>query len=331
MAADILTAVLIMPRGFGEMAEALRHLQAQTRCDAIEVVLVHTPPCAADIDRGAFTKFRGFVAVPVERLPTVASGFVAALDAATGDVIAQVEDHVLLDPDWAAVVLAAHGQPSAAVAPRLANANPATAISWANFMASFSDAIAVRPAGPVDSGPGHNTSYKTAVLRHYRDELLSLYQSERVFHYRLRQDGHVILHEPHARQAHLNISVHREAVGHAFLGGVLFGAYRARAMGVVEKAARTALAPLVPPVRLWRTWRMLSKTEDLPMPAAAWALLPVLLISHAAGEALGYWNLVGSIEAQYEHFELHRLECLRSEEQSLMTGPTGVCQAKMNS
>ena len=61
MAVDTLTAVLVMPRGFAEMAEALRHLQAQTRCDAIEVVLVHTPAYAADIDRGAFTRFRRFV------------------------------------------------------------------------------------------------------------------------------------------------------------------------------------------------------------------------------------------------------------------------------
>ena len=65
---------------------------------------------------------------------------------------------------------------------------------------------------------------------------------------------------------------------------------------------------------------MLAGTPDLVMPAAAWALLPVLLISHAAGEAMGYWNLVGGIEAQYEHFELHRLECLRSDERNLMTG-----------
>ncbi len=320
MAVDTLTAVLIMPRGFAEMAEALRHLQAQTRCDAIEVVLVHTPAHAADIDRGAFTRFRRFVAVPVDGIPTVAFGFVAALDAATGDVIALVEDHVLLEPGWAAAVLAAHRRPSAAVAPRLANANPATAISWANFVASFSDAIAERPAGPVDSGPGHNTSYKAAVLRQYRDELLTLYQSERVFHYRLREDGHVILHDPHARQAHLNISVPRQAVGHAFLGGIMFGTYRSRAMGVLEKAARTALAPLVPAVRLWRTWRTLSGTADLVVPAAAWALLPLLLISHAAGEAMGYWNLVGGIDARYEHFELHRLECLRSDERNLMTG-----------
>ena len=321
MTVDTLTAVLVMPRGFAELAEALRHLQAQTRRASIEVVLVHTVAHAATIDREAFGMFRRFVAVPVDHIPTVASAFAPALDAATSDVIAQVEDHVFLEPDWAGAVMAAHSHSSAAaVAPRLANANPASATSWANFVASFAEAVAARPAGPVDSGPGHNTSYKVAVLRGYRGELEVLYQSERVFHYRLRQDGHVILHEPHARQAHLNISVPRQAVSHAWFGGIMFGAYRARAMGIAEKALRTALAPLVPPTRLWRTWRLLSRTADLAMPPTAWWLLSALLVSHAAGEALGYWNLVADIEARYEHFELHRLECLRSDERRLMTG-----------
>jgi hypothetical protein len=323
MAADTLTAVLVMPRGFAELTEALRHLQAQTRREAIEVVLVHTSAHAGEIDRSAFAAFRRFVPVSVARMPTVASAFVAALDAATSDEVAQVEDHLLLAPEWAAFVLAAHTQPSAAVAPRMANATPATAISWASFLASFSEAVAVRPVGPVDSGPGHNTSYKRAVLQQCRDELIALYQSERTFHYRLRQDGHVIVHEPRALLAHLNISVHHEAVRHGFLGGVVFGAYRARHMRGVEKLARTALAPLVPPVRLWRTLRLLFGKATLTtprVPATAWALLPLLLISHAAGEAVGYWNVVDDIEAQYEHFELHRLECLRADERSLMTG-----------
>ena len=302
------------------MAETLRHLRAQTRREAIEVVLVHTPPYAAQIDRTAFAGFRRFVTVTMEHIPTVASAFVAALRVATGDVIAQVEDHVLLEPDWAAATMAAHGRASAAVAPRLSNANPATAVSWANFIASFSDAIAVRPEGPVDCGPGHNTSYKRAVLQQYADDLVALYQSERVFHYRLRDDGHVILHDPRVRQAHLNISVGREALDHAFLGGVLFGAYRGRRMSGIEKAGRTVLAPLVPPLRLWRTWRILGGTANPTIPRGAWLLLPVLLVAHAAGEAVGYWNLLADVEAHYEHFEMHRLECLRFEERRLMTG-----------
>ena len=165
MAADTLTAVLVMPRGFEELTEALRHLQAQTRRDAIEVVLVHTLASAGEINREAFVMFRRFVPVAVDRVRTVASAFVAAFDAATSDVVALVEDHVFLDAGWAAAVLSAHTRPSAAVAPRMANGNPATGISWANFLASFSEALAVRAGGPVDSGPGHNTSYKRAVLQ----------------------------------------------------------------------------------------------------------------------------------------------------------------------
>ena len=48
-------------------------------------------------------------------------------------------------------------------------------------------------------------------------------------------------------------------------------------------------------------------------------MLVVLLVAHALGEALGYWDLAGEIEARYEFFELHRLECLRDEERALMT------------
>ena len=319
VAAETLSAVLVMPRGFGELAESLRHLRSQTTPEIIEVVLVHTPARASEIDRAAFARFKRLTTVAVERVPTVASAFVAAFEHATGDVIALVEDHVMLDPGWAEAVLAAHAGATAAVAPQMANGNPATATSWANFLASFSDAAVPRPAGPVESGPGHNTTYTRAVLEQYRHELMPLYQSERTFHYRLRDDGHVIVHEPRARLAHLNISVTGEAIRHAWLGGVLFGSYRGRRMGAAERAVRTMLAPLVPPLRLWRTAR-LCHNASTRMPFTAWLLLSLLLAAHAAGEAVGYWRVVGDIEHRYEHFELHRLECLRPDERGLMTG-----------
>jgi len=318
-----LTVVIVMPRGFDELAEALRHLQAQSRPEAIEVVLVHTPARVHEIDPAAFRMFGHFIAVPVASVPTVASGFVAALAAATGDVVAQMEDHVLLDPGWAEATLVAHEGPWAAVAPRLRNANPATATSWASFVASFASAIVASPREPIDAGPGHNTSYKRQVLLQYRDQLPRLYQSERVFHYRLHSDGHRILHDPRVRQAHINISLPRTALSHAFLGGVLFGAYRSATMSGAEKAARSLGAPLVPPLRFWRTWRMLHSSADVAMPVTAWALLTLLLMAHAAGEVAGYWRLVGDIEAQYEQFELHRLAGLRSDERGLMTGAAG--------
>ena len=286
-------------------------------------MLVHTPANAHQIDGQRFRQFRSFRTVALPHLTTVAAAFAAAFQEVTGDVVALVEDHVLLEPDWAAAVLAAHDRPCVAVAPRMANANPATAASWANFLSSFHEAIGASVAGPVSCGPGHNTSYKREVLQRYGAELQRLYQSERAFHYRLQGDGHGIWYAPDARLAHLNISRPWHAVRHALLGGALFGRYRSAAMGTAERLVRTAGVPLVPVVRLARIADAVRGARLHGIPAAAWGMLGLLLVSHAIGEALGYWNLAGEIEARYEFFELHRLECLRDEERALMLRGAG--------
>lgn len=313
-----LTAVVVMPRGVEELAGSLARLDAQTCRDRIEVVLVHTPAHAREIEAARFRHFRSFRAVTLAAVPAVAAAFAAACQVAAGDVVGLVEDHVLLDPGWAAAVLAAHDRRCAAVAPLMANANPATAISWANFLSSFHEAIGGGAAGPVPCGPGHNTSYKRAVLLQYGAELQALYQSERAFHYRLLRDGHAIWYSPDARLAHLNISRPRLALRHAVLGGALFGRYRSHGMGVAERLVRTAGVPLVPLVRLARILHAVRRAPAGGIPPAAWAMLALLVVGHAFGEALGYWNLAGEIEARYEFFELHRLECLRDEERALM-------------
>jgi hypothetical protein len=179
----------------------------------------------------------------------------------------------------------------------------------------------MRAAGPVESGPGHNTSYKRAVLHSYRDELEPLYQSERNFHYRLKKDGHRFLAEPRAELAHINISLPRKILGHAFFGGVLFGQYRLAGMSFVERVARTIIAPFVPPIRFWRMARTLGfgRYVSPGTPRAAFIVAPVLLAIHATGEVVGYWRLLRDIEARYEHYELHRSECVQPIERPLMT------------
>ncbi len=300
VASPVLTAVVLMPRAFDELAAMLSHLTAQTLASRLEVVLVHTAAGRETLDRSAFTGFGAFKTVPVPAIPTVASGFVAGLSEATAPIVALIEDHVFLHPRWAEWVVEAHAAPCAAVAPRMRNGNPVTATSWANFLICFSDAFGVDSRALVESGPGHNTSYKRAVLDQYRGELEPLYQSERMFHYRLREDGHTILAEPRAELAHVNISILGEALAHAFLGGVLFGAYRAKTMGMAERIARSIFAPLVPVLRLWRLLAAggYRRIMDGGSPARALLLVPLLLLGHAAGEVAGYWRFVSGIEAR---------------------------------
>ena len=318
-----LTAIVLMPRAFDELAAMLSHLAAQTIAPALEVILVHTPAGRGAVDTSVFDGFGAFKTVEVPALPTVATGFVAGVSAASAPVVALIEDHVFLDPGWAQWVTDAHAAPCAAVAPRMRNGNPATATSWANFLICFGEAFGVDSRAAVESGPGHNTSYKRQVLDQYRSELDRLYQSERMFHYRLRHDGHTILAEPRAELAHVNISIPREAIAHSFMGGVLFGQYRAKTMTAGEKILRSVLAPLVPPVRLWRLlaangYRRIAEGGS---PPRALVIVWLLLIGHATGEVAGYWRLIRGIEGRYEHFELHRIACLRAGEEALLLNP----------
>ena len=318
----LVTAVLLAPRTLVELSGSIAHLRRQTLSDRIEVVLVHTPLLDGRPDPLVFEGLHSVRSVEIASMPTVAAGFVAGVDAASAPIVALIEDHVFLDPAWAEWVVLAHAGPCAAVAPSMTNANPATVTSWANFFTAFIDTLARGPAGETECGPGHNTSYKRDVLRRYRAELAALYQSERTFHYRLRRDGLAIVAEPRARLAHTNISLPATALRHAFFGGVLFGQYRGIRMGRLERALRTLGAPLVPIVRVVRMARAVRAHNGAigEAPVLTWAAVPMLLVAHAAGEALGYWRIVTDIEGRYELFELHRLQCVRPDERWLMTG-----------
>jgi hypothetical protein len=317
----LLTAIMVMPRSFQLLTASISCLGRQSIKEHIELVIVHTPAFQSSIDRAACVGFHSVRMVSIDRMPTVAAGFVAGVAAASAPVVGLVEDHVFLHPQWAERVVNAHREGCAAVVPRMTNGNPGTVASWANFLTCFSEPFAMRSGGSVESGPGHNTSYKRAVLHSYCDDLQSLYQSERNFHYRLKQDGHRIVAEPRAELAHVNISIPRKVLSHAFYGGVVFGQYRSASMGLGERFLRTIFAPLVPPLRTWRIARTLGLRQlvNPDGPRAALLVAPVLLIAHATGEVAGYWRLVRHVEARYEHYELHRVECIRQDERSLLT------------
>ena len=119
-----LTAMLLMPRGFDELTGALTHFRAQTIRSQIQVVIVARRGREREVDPRQFDGFAALDVVAVDAMPTVASGFAAGVRCATAEVVALVEDHVFVEPDWAARVCEAFSDGCAAVAPLMLNANP---------------------------------------------------------------------------------------------------------------------------------------------------------------------------------------------------------------
>src|SRR5437588_133855 len=82
----------------------------------------------------------------------------------------------------AQALLAAHRGPWAAVGPVVRNANPSTSVSWADFLIGYGPWCDPAPAGDLDHLPGHNSSYKRAILLDYGSELEGLLEAESVLH-----------------------------------------------------------------------------------------------------------------------------------------------------
>jgi len=163
-----LTAMLLMPRGFDELRGALSHLRAQTIRSQIQIVIVARRDREPEIDRRQLDGFAAFDIVPLDDMPTVASGFAVGVRYATADVVGpRSRTTCSSSPTGRPGFARRSAKGCAAVAPLMLNANPATATSWMNFVVCFTEAVTTVEAREVEYGPGHNTAYRRSVLAQY--------------------------------------------------------------------------------------------------------------------------------------------------------------------
>lgn len=312
----------MMPYSFERLRNTLASVRAQTIREQIEIILVHGPDGASEIDAAQFRQFHSFRALEVPNDFNLAEAFAGGFAAATAPLLTYVEDHVTLNPEWAEAIVEAHRGPWVAVAPVMKNANdPRSAIARATFLAGFVTWYGEDRRRQVSSGPGHNTIYKRSALEPFRSRLVELYASERNLFYLLEASGGKMVIEPRAVTSHVNISKLRPALAHAYYGGKLFGGRRASTMGPLEKLARTLIAPGIPSLQLMRIIRTLHsrrKTSEIGLLTA----LPVLIIDlilHALGEVAGYWGDSRSAMKPYRRLEMDRFSCLVERDTALLT------------
>ena len=130
-------SVVIVTDALETIGRWLGHVRAQGRLEGLELVVV--APSAARID-AADPQLDGFGAVRIvelERLTSVPEARAAGIQACSAPVVVLAETHSFPDPGWADALVAAHRGPWAAVGPVVRNANPETAISWADLLLDY--------------------------------------------------------------------------------------------------------------------------------------------------------------------------------------------------
>jgi hypothetical protein len=284
-----LSVVLATKGGWAPIARTIHYLGEQTAAERIELVVVlldgrqpeDEPPEAV----GRLGSHR---LVPAHGASSVAQANAAGAHHARAPVVALAEDHAFPERGWAEALIARHEGPWAAVGPVVRNANPDTVVSWADFVLSYGPFAVGRPDGDAAFLPGHNASYKRAVLERQGDGLEDALAAEWVFHLRLRDEGERLCVDTAAVIDHVNFSRLRPFMVHAFRGACSHAALRAMNWSMPRRVLYAAGCVVLPALRFARLARSLPAEQRRLMPALAVPVVLAGLVLDAAGQAAGF-------------------------------------------
>jgi len=299
-----LSVIAITPDRYERILSLLRHLKDQSVQKELEVVIVAPSAKVIPLDAAELQGFHSVKVIPFGSiLSSTAAARVAGVRAARAPIVAFVEDHSFPQPGWAAALMAAHNGNWAAVGPSVGNANPQYAISWANLLIEYAPWLDPEMQQAAEHLPGHNSSYKRAILLEYGDRLESMLQAESILHWDLRAKGLQLCLEPAAKTLHMNYSTFLASVRLRFHGGRTFAAARARNWPILKRFAYGAAVPLIPMIRLRRILSHLGKRNRPTAPIKVFPVLLMLLCCDAAGELTGYLVGIGNEAARAGKYE----------------------------
>jgi hypothetical protein len=180
-----LSVVIASVNGWSVLEPTLRSLDAQPRRDRMEVIVVESVGGETRARLRAHEPAVEMVEVdhrrPIPRLRFL------GVERARGEVVAILEDHGEVAPDWAERVLEAHQGPWAAVGGAVENGRRGL-VNWAAFFTEYTAYMGPVPEGEHDDLPGNNIAYKRPhLLKHAR--VLDEGRWESWINDRLRADG----------------------------------------------------------------------------------------------------------------------------------------------
>lgn len=313
-----MSIVIYTPDTYATIRRTLEYLQRQSVRHTLEIVIA--APDAKHVQPDSLCRdFCGVQIISVGSEVTLGTARAQAIGCAHAPIVALVEDHSFMNPGWAAALIRAHEQPYAVVGPAITNPNPATAVSWADFLMNYAPWIAPVPAGEAEHLPGHNSSYKRDLLLQYGELLPGYLGAETAMHWDLHGKGHKLYLEPAAETAHVNYSLAAPFIPLQFLAGRLFASIRAREWPLSKRIMYAMGSPLIPVVRLRRIWHDARRSSAARQ---AWLrVLPMLLLGLVAsglGEGVGYLFGAGDIEARLNFMEVRRFDYITPAERKTL-------------
>ena len=280
------------PGGDSELAHALKALSHQTAGPPHEIVVPYNPEQGGIPSlRQQFSAIR-FLPVDLSSAPRTSERVdemrAAGVLAATGDIVAVIEDHVRPDPDWSARIIEAHREHHAAIGGAIENGVDRV-INWAAYFSDLGRYHNPLPDAPSAYASVVNVSYRRADLESVRSVWERRFNETSV-HWALQAQGRKlrlcprIIVRQHRGQLHFG-----ELAREFFTWGRSYGSTRGALSGSVKRLIYAAMAPVIPGVLVLRNAADIFRKRRL---IGAWIKsLPAsvaLTLAWSCGEFTGY-------------------------------------------
>ncbi|NNG15084.1 MAG: hypothetical protein HKM89_01300 [Gemmatimonadales bacterium] len=300
MSTPVLSVVVTIVDGGETLERCLKALDRQDEPPRLEILVPFDESIATVSSLAQHFPTIAFLsmgAVPTDRPTQSAAGQhelfdrrrAAGLAAATGELIAILEDRGVPRAGWARQVVDVHARlPPGVIGGAIENGRDRL-LHWAVYLCDFGRYQLPFEEGSRDYVSDVNICYKRRALESTR-ELWATRYHETTVHWALQRAGEVLYLHPAMVVDQMRGSLRlqdllRERVG----WGRLFAYTRAREMTWARRMMFALLVPFLPAILLLRVVRgQVAKRRALAPLARAWPIMLLLLIAWSLGESVGY-------------------------------------------
>lgn len=303
----------------------LAAIAAQTIADRIELFFCVQPGADVEPVRHLLESVGRYRVFDDMQIDTVEKCSARMSLQANAPYVAMIEDHAFPDPEWAEIMVATFEESGAdGIGSGMVNANPATQLSWGNFMLSYAHWSDANLEGPTDWISHHNGSFRLSALQALTpDQVIEGCNREGDVVKTLKEKGAKLYFKPACRIRHINPSSLSSTSRLRSDVGRLYAWNRARneGWGAFKRAAYFVLGPTIPLLRYAR----MRKTVFDQLPGTsershARALIAGLVFD-AAGQMMGYVAGPGGARERLARFEMDRAMHLTPEDKRRIYPP----------
>lgn len=210
-------------------------------------------------------------------------------EVAVADLVAVIEDHVIVPPDWATKLKQAVTDGADVAGGPIENMAVDTRVDWAAFLCEYSGCLPPLKGGKSNWLPGNNVIYKKSLLEEFKP-VISEGKWENRLHDALYENGVELIMLPDlvvGHKMHYTFSLYmsqRYLYARSYAGGRVVG--KPLLVRFFYGLAGFAL----PPMLFFRTvQRIRSKGRHLEQLLPSLPMLLAFVCSWGVGEIVGYW------------------------------------------